>query len=213
MNLPVGWIALGLMVFAFTFVSIYAAGQFFIAHGTNQSYEQMCPNIEPDSLHIQYQAMLAMKKTPGNTLHTRDYIGLYEWFKDRIRYASDPDGFDDYAPALATLTEQKGDCEDQAILAASMIRSLGGTSRVVAVPECHHAFAMVPVGDVTQLQGVTDEIVKWYKDAGYPIRATSIQFFRDKDEQYWLIVDPAGGDFLGDTYPDCRLVRDIRFYC
>lgn len=212
-EIPVQWIVLGLSILAFTSISAYVAGQFFIYRGTSLAYENMCPLIQVNEQKINDYARQAMPRLAHGEPHVRDLVDLYEWFNSNILYQEDQDG-DSYARAIDTLEKKAGDCEDEAILAASMIRSLGGTARVVAIPECHHAFAMTPVGTIEKLQPTVNEILSIYQnERNATIRATSIQFFRDETGTYWLIFDPAGGTFLGDTYSDCRLIRNIRFYC
>jgi hypothetical protein len=213
-DLPVQWIVLALTVLLFTVIGAYTASLFFVAHSANAYREQMCPLVDSENPLVQATVLKAIPQSKPGKLSMSDYVRLFEWFNSKIAYHSDPEGTDEYSTPAQTLETQQGDCEDMALLAASMIRARGGTVRFMAVFECRHAFAMVPAGTEDDLKPAVQQILDTYR-AEYQkeINASSIQFYRDDSGQYWLVFDPAGGSFLGDTYPACTAVQNLRFYC
>lgn len=70
---------------------------------------------------------------------------VYAFIKDNVRYAHDPDGIEQIALPNRTLHEGKGDCDDMAILAASLFLAMGFKPRLYVVrtgrnPEWNHIF-------------------------------------------------------------------------
>ena len=65
----------------------------------------------------------------------RDYIKeiytLYSWVKRNIRYVGDAIGRDKFQTPIETMKFRAGDCEDQVILLASMLESIGYKTKIV----------------------------------------------------------------------------------
>ncbi|MCL0088348.1 hypothetical protein M1N87_00795 [Dehalococcoidia bacterium] len=59
---------------------------------------------------------------------------IFLWVRDNIEYINDPPG-EHFQPAVATLEVRAGDCDDQAILLAAMLGSIGFEPIFVILPE------------------------------------------------------------------------------
>ncbi|MCL0056207.1 hypothetical protein M1N81_01335 [Dehalococcoidia bacterium] len=59
---------------------------------------------------------------------------IFLWVRDNIEYINDPPG-EHFQPAVATLEVSAGDCDDQAILLAAMLGSIGFEPIFVILPE------------------------------------------------------------------------------
>jgi len=99
------------------------------------------------------------------------------------------DGGDYWQSTEETLTRKAGDCEDQAILMASIIGALGGNARVNIINE--HAFPTVLVAmDEYELGSVRLSFISYY---GTQVRVC----FLEGSFGYWLVVDTAGFPYAG----------------
>jgi transglutaminase-like putative cysteine protease len=78
---------------------------------------------------------LALQLTQG--LPQKDYVGevkrIHAFVRDRIRYVKDVRGVETVQTAVKTLEMGQGDCDDKAVLAASLLESLGHPTRFVAI--------------------------------------------------------------------------------
>lgn len=118
-------------------------------------------------------------------------IEAYEWVRKNITYRQDV-GSDHWQSASETLSKMSGDCEDHAILLASMIGALGGNARVNIVEG--HAFSTVFIGtDEQRVAEVRAAVASYY---GMPVEQMPISYLVD-DTGYWLIVDTTGFPYAG----------------
>ena len=124
---------------------------------------------------------------PGN-YSTLQIAEAFDWIRSHITYKSD-DGGDYWQSASETLQKGTGDCEDQAILLASIITALGGNARINIIEG--HAFASVFVtSDVYQLPRVQQSLRSFY--------GTNITMHVLSDDLgYWLVVDTTGSMYAG----------------
>ena len=87
-------------------------------------------------------APLAIKGMPDD-----DLLGIADaiflWVRDRIAYINDPAG-EYFQPAARTLEVGAGDCDDQSILLAAMLGSIGFEPILAILPE--HVYVELPVG-------------------------------------------------------------------
>lgn len=68
---------------------------------------------------------------------------IFVWVRDQIAYINDPAG-EYFQPAARTLEVGAGDCDDQSILLAAMLGSIGFEPILVILPE--HVYVELPVG-------------------------------------------------------------------
>lgn len=69
-----------------------------------------------------------------NTKNYAPYVrALFEFVRDRIRYVRDIQGVETLQTPIRTLEIRAGDCDDKSILLASLLASIGLTTRFVAL--------------------------------------------------------------------------------
>ncbi|MEI7961238.1 MAG: transglutaminase-like domain-containing protein [archaeon] len=168
-----------------------------------------CSKIEPTFSGVRNTAVSIASASPGNW-NINQLADLYIWMKNNISYVNDPIHQEYFASASETLNDKAGDCEDQAILVSSLIQSVGGTSKVVLAPSCGHAFASVFISTKKEdFDAAQKTIADIYWQKGIYDLSNQNLFGYSDNSGYWLIVDPAGGYYLGDTYVGCRNVTSF----
>ena len=73
---------------------------------------------------------LALEIVQGAPQHGREaedgqMVAVFGWVKNNIEYRQDPDGYDEYRSSGRTIQARAGDCDDHAILTASLLSCLG----------------------------------------------------------------------------------------
>ena len=89
--------------------------------------------------------------------------------REKWRYVNDPRGIDYMAPAHESIEAGlAGDCDDFAILMASLIEAIGGKTRVILAwgPKGGHAYAEVYVGNENDVQRLIDWISNYSDEYG-----------------------------------------------
>ena len=118
-------------------------------------------------------------------------LAAYEWVEGNIEYVLDVGDY--WQSAEETLLRGYGDCEDQAILLASIVTALGGTARVNIMEQ--HAFATVYVGgDNGTLEGVRASLSSFYE-------AEAEVCFLEDGYGYWMVIDTNGIPYAGGLPP------------
>jgi hypothetical protein len=131
---------------------------------------------------------------PG-TYNILQIAQAFEWVYSNIEYKTDA-GVDYWQSTDETLARRTGDCEDQAILLASIISALGGNARVNIISE--HAFPTVFV----LKSGIESSIISYELGSistslsSYYRTALNVCFLNDS-MGYWLVADTTGSPFAG----------------
>ncbi len=177
------------------------------------SYEQkLCHLIEPSNPEVRGVAVSIARDSDGSW-QVKQLVDLFLWMDDNVAYVNDPSTNEYFASASETLELKAGDCDDQAVLITSMVRSVGGSAKIIAAPDCGHAFAAVFISsDSTQFQTVTQNIEDLYLSEHGLIVNAEFNYYTD-EYGYWLFVDPAGGVFLGDLLDSCKGVSFEALNC
>jgi hypothetical protein len=157
-------------------------------------YKTVNDLIDPMQKDVRGTAVLLAKKFEGD-YNIYQLCEIFEYVKSNISYVNDPKGDENYwACPDETLELGAGDCEDQALLVASLITSISGTARVYLTDS--HAFAAGYIGDSETIKnGIFSALNNYY--------GTELSFAWFKDDLgYWLVLDPissmhAGGLPLG----------------
>ena len=68
----------------------------------------------------------------GNKDYTAEAQALFEYVRDHIRYVRDVLNVETVSTAVRTLQTEAGDCDDQCVLLASLLESIGHPTRFVA---------------------------------------------------------------------------------
>lgn len=75
---------------------------------------------------------------------------LFEFVRDHIRYTRDIYGVETLHTAEQVLQAEQGDCDDKAILLASLLQSIGHPARFIAVgirsPQFEHVYVQTLIG-------------------------------------------------------------------
>jgi hypothetical protein len=114
----------------------------------------------------------------------------YEWVNSHVAYASDAGDY--WQSAKETMTLLTGDCEDHAILMASIIKGLGGNARVNVISG--HAFPTVFVAkNESGLAQAEASVNSYYWTMSGSLR---INYLID-DLGYWMVIDTTGEPYVG----------------
>ena len=164
-------------------------------------YALYCDKIDPYNLQVREAAAKAIKNHTGE-YSPEQLFDVYDWVKRNVDYQNVAASGAPF-PAQETLATGSGDCKNQAVLIASMIQSIGGTAKVIADPDCSHAYAIVLFGAMTDdYQGFPEAFAQRY---GPDIPLNTIK----NGEGTWVIFDPAGGSYPGNTLPECSGKRNV----
>ena len=149
-------------------------------------FEELNGLVNPKDEGVLEVAQKASDKYPGR-YNIYQICTLFDYVSNNIEYVPDPKEVEVWQAPNETLKLGTGDCEDYAILMASLIEASGGNSRIYLTED--HAFAAVYVG------GGTDEIDTAIRK--YYNTPLTIYFISD---QYgaWLILDSVSGFYTGN---------------
>ena len=169
-------------------------------------YSTFCDKIDPLDLNVRQAASDAIRNDPGSysSVGIRQLFDIYDWVKANVIYQTVPLAGIPYPPSQ-TLSTRSGDCKNQAVLIASMVEAIGGTAKVVVEPACHHAYTIVYYGESGRDMDSFVQAVSNHYGKG-----VTVSYFTH-DNGYWIIFDPAGGTYPGDTLPECKTSAD-RYY-
>ena len=174
----------------------------FTSHENSEPYySAFCEKIDPYDLNVREAASEAIRNDPGS-YSISQLFDVYDWVKANIIYQNVALSGVPYSPSQ-TLATKSGDCKNQAVLIASMVQSIGGTSQVVADPSCSHAYAMVYFGPAGSNTDSFVQAVNAHYGSGVSVRTLTL------NGGIWIIFDPAGGVYPGQTLPECTGQRDV----
>jgi transglutaminase-like putative cysteine protease len=149
-------------------------------------FSLMDSKIDPYDTGVRKMAAVSAKKYPGQ-YNVYQLCSLFDDTKSRIDYISDPRGRDLWSTPGETLEVGAGDCEDYAILLASLVEAIGGTSRIYLTDT--HAFASVYIGDADNTALIVEAIRRYYGDL--PVYYTTDEYGS------WLLMDPTSSVYAG----------------
>jgi transglutaminase-like putative cysteine protease len=149
-------------------------------------FSLMDSKIDPYDTGVRKMAAVSAKKYPGQ-YNIYQLCSLFDDTKSRIDYISDPRGRDLWSAPGETLEVGAGDCEDYAILLASLVEAIGGTSRIYLTDT--HAFASVYIGDADNTSLIVEAIRQYYGDL--PVYYTTDEYGS------WLLMDPTSSVYAG----------------
>ncbi len=160
-----------------------------------------CDKFTYNDIAVREAVSSAISRHPG-WYSVNQLIDIYDWTKKSIFYSNVPlDASAPYYPN-ETLRVKSGDCKNQAVLVASMVKALGGDANVRIVPGCSHAFPYVRIGNESNLNATMDAIWAHYANA----RNKSLYYYYVKegnDTVYWVPFDTAGANYPGDILDAC----------
>lgn len=134
-------------------------------------------------------------KYPGD-YNIAQICSVYDELFSNWKYVNDPRGSEYIAKASMTIkAELKGDCDDFAILMATMIESIGGKTRIVAAfgEDGNHAYAEVFMGARDKMEDYLETINEHYSDyffRRHGVRKVSeIHYHVDNNGNAWMNLD------------------------
>jgi len=147
--------------------------------------------IDPDNPTTRNYALSLIDKSHEGTRNIAQVCDIWEKCYDKWTYVSDPKGFEYFSPASNTIRlGLKGDCDDFAILIASLVEAVGGKTRVILAQGANgggHAYAEVYVTDNKKdFDAIAQSICKRYRCQSI---AYHIEYDKDKNPRYWLNLD------------------------
>jgi hypothetical protein len=169
----------------------------------DQFQQHYCDKFNPTDLAVRQAASQAITKHPG-AFSLNQLLDIYDWVRANIFYQNVPINiWSPYSPN-ETLRTKSGDCKNQAVLIASMVEAIGGSARILYIPDCKHAFAEVYVGNNEDVNALNDAVWSHYQmnDEDYKIHWHTSKNANGETEN-WFIFDTAGGQIPGQTIEDC----------
>jgi WD40 repeat protein len=196
--------------------------------GTVSGYGPETPIKSPDHLKseiersidlgnsaVEQTAVIVAKDYPGD-YNLNQVSEVYDTLRKGWYYYSDPSYKDLYKNANRTLQDGKisnsvgmGDCDDFAILMASLLESLQGSTRIVFAYDQdtgkNHAYAEVYLGKKSDPQ--VDKLIGWLKQQ---YNQTEIPGQTIEEDEVWLNLDYdstyPGGHHFGEKHRTAREV-------
>ena len=182
--------------------------------------------VEPDDDTVYRVAHQLAAEHPGDfTIDQVDEIYSHlKYGNDSIRawsYSRDTRGVDKFNSASESLSlghqakskcVGSGDCDDFAILIASLVESVGGTTRVIFARNNStggHAYAEVYLGRLNDLNGYVEEIINWLKQ-NYDTDKIFTHIDTDTKD-VWLNLD-WGPDDKGNMHPGGPFFQGDKHY-
>ena len=169
-----------------------------------------CSKIEYLNPDVRNTAVSVAKEHPGKW-NAGQLTNIFYWIRENIGYVNDPLGEEYIAKASETINSKGGDCEDQSILMVSMIHSVGGTAKILVSEDCQHAYVGVYMANnIENFKNLMNSIDYFSPDQQ---NEEGVYYYYTDKKGYWLIVDPAGSDYLGGICPECVNTTFISLPC
>jgi transglutaminase-like putative cysteine protease len=112
--------------------------------------------------YIRYTAENIIAGVPGKDW-TGEASAIQAWVRDSIRYTQDVNGIETLKTPDVTLQTMQGDCDDKALLAASLLESIGHPARFVAVAtltpgDYDHVYVETKIGNAWRGVETTEDV-------------------------------------------------------
>jgi len=173
----------------------------------NELAKKVSAAIEPTTPIVRDYAVNLAKKYPG-PYSVAQICAIWYHLKENWRYVNDPRSKEYLAPASETIkVGLAGDCDDFAILMASLIEAIGGSARVVIAQGKSGAHAYCEVYMASNEQGsqvVINSIATrdFFKKLFSELRIVSnhrFHYHKDSAGGCWLNLD-WGADYPGGAF-------------
>jgi hypothetical protein len=177
----------------------------FANSSENESnYLAYCDKIDPYDLSVREAAAEAIKKHPGPyNWSFNQLFDIYDWVRVNIEYQNVAFAGIPYKPS-ETLTTKTGDCKNQAVLAVSMIRAVGGKADVIVDYACGHTYAIAYVGPSEgYITNFSQAVANRYNYSTPKVN------YIEYDNGTWAVIDTTGGYYPGDMLKECTGNRTV----
>lgn len=166
--------------------------------------------VEPDKPVIRNTAASAVADTPLGIASNSEPWKVWQinyWVYRNISYVSDPKGMEYYSPATETLQTGAGDCDDFAILLASMYESIGLDAAIAKIDtqgseKANHMACLVYYSkDADSFLDEEKEIMEKMKKTSPTgevhiryINAATFSSLPKYNSGIWIFIDPPMGE-------------------
>jgi hypothetical protein len=160
-----------------------------------------------DEINVRHVAMrIAAPFSKDGAWNFSQLAVLFHFVKKRMRYQADPYGIEYTENPLMALRLGAGDCDDQAILMASLLGSMGIPWRLHHLinfdsdgDKIAHLIAEAYVGNTISHRNVCSEnILEWY-GVNTGLVAHEVFFLEEGDEN-WITMDTVWQKYPGDPH-------------
>ena len=136
----------------------------------------------------------------GNSSDLLRAAAIFEYVKNNVTYLSDDIqyGGDYVASPQQTLTTKKGDCDDQAVLMASLFAAANIKYRMLKLGNIHDTYHLVTEFciEVWMKNKFFDILNEFYENSNRPLISKEYYFFEEQ-EGIWLLADTTR-DYIAD---------------
>jgi len=87
------------------------------------------------TLPVRQLALSLIRDLPGHKNWVGQIKRLHSYVQKRVQYVRDVNGVETLQTPLVTMQIKQGDCDDQSILLASLLESIGHPTRFVAIKQ------------------------------------------------------------------------------
>ncbi len=136
---------------------------------------------------VRSTAVSTVREYPGK-YNIYQLCSLFDYLSTNVQYVSDPHDSDYWATPVETINTGAGDCEDYALLMASLVEAIGGSSRIYLTDD--HAFAAAYIGDANDTEKTIEAISEYYNSA--PV------YYITDSYGSWIMLDASSGMYAGD---------------
>ncbi len=160
--------------------------------------------VEYDNPKVRNFALLATTKNFSKEKGYGDYRQLIQCFaifkevRTRWNYVNDPKGREYIATASESLMHFSGDCDDYSILMAALIRSIGGTPRLIHTKEHMYPEMLIENSALLEQAIFLIKEVLFVEES----KGKEIHYHVDERGQIWLNLDYTarypGGPFMSE---------------
>lgn len=167
--------------------------------------------IEPSNSYVRSYALSAIKSSNGGSYNIGQICDIYDKLYSDWVYVNDPAGTEYYAKASESVRLLRGDCDDYAILMASLVESIGGSARVIFAYDGSgggHAYAEVYLGDSkAEIDSLIKSISRHYDGAYINYH---ISYDKNNNPKYWLNLDWTANHPGGKFYENQGTILIVR---
>jgi PKD repeat protein len=170
------------------------AGPEAAIYNPNMTYETIkntfIKKIEPGKVHKKTVEIISSKSSGSRTIEQA--CDIYSYLTNHWTYVEGAknETYDSLFNASTILElDNKGDCNDFAILMASMLESIAGTTRIILArgPKSSHAYAEVYLGNMRNDNKSVMQIINWLKTKYNKKEITTTKNLSSGD--VWLNLD------------------------
>jgi len=165
-----------------------AVGSYPVYHNDPAIYRRANDLVRPNDTGVPELAD-TLSSALGGEYNLYWVAALFDWTRENLAYIPDPTDDDIWSPPSDTLTAGGGDCEEYAILMASVVKHWGGDARFYVITK--HAFAGIYLGPPEMDETAVAAAFNMFQ-------GTSARYAWFKDTLgYWVIADGTSSLYLG----------------